>query len=135
MTAEVAFAVSDEHQARHRIDAARTPRRRGSPRWGSPASPASTLPENRRMLRVFHEAGWEVDNEHVGVVELSFPIDDDERTRGAVPARASGRARSMERLLHPQSVAVISASRAEHTRSTTCSSTSSRAGSPARSTP
>src|SRR4051794_23237171 len=109
--AEVAFAVSDEHQARgigsmlleHLAAVGRT--------TGLQRFTASTLPENRRMLRVFHEAGWEVDREHVeGVVELSFPIDDDEKTREVLYRREHlAEARSMERLLHPRSIAVIGA--------------------------
>ena len=114
--AEVAFAVSDEHQARgigsmlleHLAAVGRT--------MGLQRFTASTLPENRRMLRVFHEAGWEVDREHVeGVVELSFRIDDDEKTREVLYRREHlAEARSMERLLHPRSVAVIGASREPH---------------------
>jgi acyl-CoA synthetase (NDP forming)/GNAT superfamily N-acetyltransferase len=116
-SAEVAFAVSDEHQARgigsilleHLASVGRT--------MGLRRFTASTLPENRRMLRVFHEAGWEVDREHIeGVVELSFPIDDDEKTREVLYRREHlAEARSMERLLHPQSIAVIGASREPHT--------------------
>lgn len=116
-SAEVAFAVSDEHQARgigsilleHLAAVGRT--------MGLRRFTASTLPENRRMLRVFHEAGWEVDREHVeGVVELSFPIDDDEKTREVLYRREHlAEARSMERLLHPQSIAVVGASREPHT--------------------
>jgi acyl-CoA synthetase (NDP forming)/GNAT superfamily N-acetyltransferase len=115
--AEVAFAVSDEHQARGigsilLEQLASVGRTMGLRRFT-----ASTLPENRRMLRVFHEAGWEVDREHVeGVVELSFPIDDDEKTREVLYRREHlAEARSMERLLHPQSIAVIGASREPHT--------------------
>ena len=114
--AEVAFAVSDEHQARgigsmlleHLAAVGRT--------MGLQRFTASTLPENRRMLRVFHEAGWEVDREHVeGVVELSFRIDDDEKTREVLYRREHlAEARSMERLLHPHSIAVIGASREPH---------------------
>ena len=114
--AEVAFAVSDEHQARgigsmlleHLAAVGRT--------MGLRRFTASTLPENRRMLRVFHEAGWEVDREHVeGVVELSFPIDDDERTREVLYRREHlAEARSVERLLHPRAIAVIGASREPH---------------------
>jgi acyl-CoA synthetase (NDP forming)/GNAT superfamily N-acetyltransferase len=116
-SAEVAFAVSDEHQARgigsmlleHLAAVGRT--------TGLLRFTASTLPENRRMLRVFHEAGWEVAREHVeGVVELSFPIDDDEKTREVLHRREHlAEARSVERLLHPHSIAVIGASREPHT--------------------
>jgi acyl-CoA synthetase (NDP forming)/GNAT superfamily N-acetyltransferase len=116
-SAEVAFAVSDEHQARgigsilleHLASVGRT--------MGLRRFTASTLPENRRMLRVFHEAGWEIDREHVeGVVELSFPIDDDEKTREVLYRREHlAEARSVERLLHPRSIAVIGASREPHT--------------------
>jgi len=116
-SAEVAFAVSDEHQARgigsmlleHLAAVGRT--------TGLERFTASTLPENRRMLRVFHEAGWEVAREHVeGVVELSFPIGDDEKTREVLHRREHlAEARSVERLLHPRSIAVIGASREPHT--------------------
>jgi acyl-CoA synthetase (NDP forming)/GNAT superfamily N-acetyltransferase len=115
--AEVAFAVADEHQARGigsmlLEHLAAVGRAAGLQRFT-----ASTLPENRRMLRVFHEAGWEVDREHVeGVVELSFPIDDDDATREVLYRREHlAEARSMERLLHPRTIAVVGASREPHT--------------------
>jgi acyl-CoA synthetase (NDP forming)/GNAT superfamily N-acetyltransferase len=111
--AEVAFAVADEHQARGigsllLEHLAATGRAAGLTRFE-----ASTLAENRRMLRVFHEAGWDVTREHVeGVVELSFPIDDDARAREVLYRREHfAEARSVERLLHPGSIAVIGASR------------------------
>jgi acyl-CoA synthetase (NDP forming)/GNAT superfamily N-acetyltransferase len=111
--AEVAFAVADEHQARGigsmlLEHLAATGRAAGLQRFS-----ASTLAENRRMLRVFHEAGWDVEKEHAeGVVELSFPIDDDERTRAVLYRREHlAEARSMDRVLHPTSIAVVGAGR------------------------
>ncbi|GAB3540097.1 bifunctional GNAT family N-acetyltransferase/acetate--CoA ligase family protein [Arthrobacter tecti] len=111
--AEVAFNVSDAHQGRglgsilleHLAAAARE---NGISRFT-----AEVLPENRKMITVFAEAGYEVDRHFDdGVVELTFNIDPTERSRAVMEAREHrAEARSMETLLTPSSVAVIGASR------------------------
>ncbi len=111
--AEVAFNVSDAHQGRglgsilleHLAAAARE---NGISRFT-----AEVLPENRKMITVFAEAGYEVERHFDdGVVELTFTIDPTDRSRAVMEAREHrAEARSMEMLLTPSSVAVIGASR------------------------
>ncbi|WP_298252830.1 bifunctional GNAT family N-acetyltransferase/acetate--CoA ligase family protein [uncultured Arthrobacter sp.] len=113
LEAEVAFNVSDSYQGRglgsilleHLAAAARE---NGIRRFS-----AEVLPENRKMITVFAEAGYEV-NRHFddGVVMLGFDIDPTRRSRAVMEAREHrAEARSMAELLTPSSVAVIGASR------------------------
>lgn len=107
--AEVAFNISDAHQGRglgsilleHLAAAARE---NGITRFT-----AEVLPENRKMLTVFAEAGYEVDRHFDdGVVSLSFDIDPTERSRVVMESREHrAEARSVASLLAPGSVAVI----------------------------
>lgn len=111
--AEVAFNVSDAYQGRglgsilleHLAAAAREN--------GIRHFTAEVLPENRKMITVFAEAGYEVERRFDdGVVELNFNIDPTERSRAVMEAREHrAEARSMQTLLAPTSVAVIGASR------------------------
>lgn len=113
LEAEVAFNVSDYHQGRgvgsilleHLAAAARE---NGVRRFS-----AEVLPENRKMITVFAEAGYEVERHFDdGVVMLSFDIDPTRRSRAVMEAREHrAEARSMAELLTPSSVAVIGASR------------------------
>ncbi|TYC98595.1 GNAT family N-acetyltransferase [Arthrobacter echini] len=113
LEAEVAFNVSDSYQGRglgsilleHLATAARE---NGIRRFS-----AEVLPENRKMITVFAEAGYEV-NRHFddGVVMLGFDIDPTRKSRAVMEAREHrAEARSMAELLTPSSVAVIGASR------------------------
>jgi acyl-CoA synthetase (NDP forming)/GNAT superfamily N-acetyltransferase len=109
--AEVAFVVEDAHQARgigsvlieHLIAAAREE--------GIEAFVADVLPVNRTMLRVFSEAGFQVQRAfNDGVVHLWFPIAptaDSRRVQFYREQRAE--ARSMARILAPAGVAVYGA--------------------------
>ncbi|ALE91876.1 GCN5 family acetyltransferase [Arthrobacter alpinus] len=112
--AEVAFNVSDAHQGRgvgsilleHLAVAARE---NGIYRFT-----ADVLPENRKMMQVFSDAGYEV-HRHFddGVVALAFDIDPTEKSRAVMEAREHrAEARSVAGLVAPASVAVIGASRA-----------------------
>ncbi|WP_104092233.1 GNAT family N-acetyltransferase [Arthrobacter sp. GMC3] len=112
--AEVAFNVSDAHQGRgvgsilleHLAVAARE---NGIDRFT-----ADILPENRKMMQVFSEAGYEV-HRHFddGVVALAFDIDPTEKSRAVMESREHrAEARSVAGLVAPASVAVIGASRA-----------------------
>jgi acyl-CoA synthetase (NDP forming)/RimJ/RimL family protein N-acetyltransferase len=113
LEAEVAFNVSDHHQGRgvgsilleHLAAAARE---NGIRRFS-----AEVLPENRKMITVFAEAGYEVERHFDdGVVMLSFDIDPTRKSRAVMEAREHrAEARSMAELLTPSSVAVIGASR------------------------
>lgn len=111
--AEVAFNISDKHQGRglgsilleHLAAAARDN--------GISKFSAEVLPENRKMLQVFSEAGYEV-HRHFddGVVSLTFHIDPTDKSRAVMESREHrAEARSVASLLTPASVAVIGASR------------------------
>ncbi|MCG2624181.1 GNAT family N-acetyltransferase [Arthrobacter sp. I2-34] len=112
--AEVAFNISDAHQGRglgsilleHLAAAARE---HGIRRFS-----AEVLPENRKMITVFNDAGYEVRRHFEdGVVMLEFNIDPTERSRAVMESREHrAEARSVASLLAPESVAVISAGRA-----------------------
>ncbi|WP_395110702.1 GNAT family N-acetyltransferase [Actinomadura sp. SCN-SB] len=115
-TAEVAFLVEDAHQGRglgavmleHIAAAARE---RGVDRFV-----ASVLPDNRRMTRVFRDVGYRVGQRfEEGVIELVLDLEPTETSVEVMAAREHrAESRSIQRLLFPGSVAVIGASRAEH---------------------
>ncbi|WUI01879.1 GNAT family N-acetyltransferase [Spirillospora sp. NBC_00431] len=115
-TAEVAFLVEDAHQGRglgpvlleHIAAAARE---RGVRRFV-----ASVLPDNRRMTRVFREAGYRAEQRYEeGVIELVLDLEPTATSMEVMAAREHrAESRSIQRLLFPRSVAVIGASRAEH---------------------
>ncbi len=111
--AEVAFNISDGHQGRglgsilleHLAAAARE---NGIRRFS-----AEVLPENRKMIGVFADAGYEV-RRHFddGVIALDFNIDPTEKSLAVMEAREHrAEARSVADLLAPSSIAVIGASR------------------------
>jgi acyl-CoA synthetase (NDP forming)/RimJ/RimL family protein N-acetyltransferase len=115
--AEVAFNISDHHQGRglgsvlleHLAAAALE---RGIQRFE-----AEVLPQNRKMVGVFRDAGYEVSNHYDdGVISLAFDIDPTERSMAVMAAREHrAEAASLAALLHPRSVAVIGASSTEGT--------------------
>ncbi|MCR8674876.1 GNAT family N-acetyltransferase [Micrococcus sp. HG099] len=111
--AEVAFNISDAAQGRglgsilmeHLAVAARE--------HGIRRFTAEVLPENRKMLSVFQESGFEVTRRFEdGVVAVEFPIDPTARWRAVVESREHrAEARSVAELVAPESVAVVGASR------------------------
>jgi acyl-CoA synthetase (NDP forming)/RimJ/RimL family protein N-acetyltransferase len=111
--AEVAFNIADAHQGRgigsilleHLAAAARE---NGIHRFS-----AEVLPENRKMLMVFSDAGYDVKRHFDdGVVSLEFNIDPTDKSRAVMESREHrAEARSVQDLLAPSSVAVIGASR------------------------
>jgi acyl-CoA synthetase (NDP forming)/GNAT superfamily N-acetyltransferase len=110
--AEVAFVIADEMQGRglgpllleHLAEAARE---RGVRRFV-----AETLPTNRRMLAVFASAGYGVKRRfEEGVVMVGFSLAPTDESVAVARAREQrAEARSVARLLRPESVAVIGAS-------------------------
>lgn len=111
--AEVSFNISDRHQGRGLGSVllehlAAAGRERGIERFS-----AEVLPENRKMLTVFSEAGYEVQRKYEdGVVLLEFPIDPTDKSRAVMESREHrAEARSVGELLAPEHVAVIGASR------------------------
>jgi acyl-CoA synthetase (NDP forming)/GNAT superfamily N-acetyltransferase len=111
--AEVAFVVADEHQGRgigsvllEHLAAAAEPA-------GISRFVAEVLPENGPMLRVFADAGYQVNRSYAdGVVHLTFPIAPTDRSREVQAFRERRtEARSVARLLKPRAVAVYGVSR------------------------
>ena len=115
--AEVAFLVEDRHQGRglgqllleHLAQAARE--------HGITRFTAEVLPDNRKMMSVFTEAGYHVARQFEdGVVGVVFDIAPTDTSYGVMQSREQrSEATSIERLLTPSSVAVIGASRREDT--------------------
>lgn len=111
--AEVAFLVQDAHQGRGVASAlmehiAAVARERGIRRFI-----AEVLPANRKMIKVFTDAGYTQQRSFTdGVVRLELdlePTDASLAVQRAREQRAEGR--SVQRLLAPQSVVVIGAGR------------------------
>ena len=111
--AEVAFAVDDREQGRglgtlmleYLVAAARE---RGIHRFV-----AFVLSDNQQMLRVFSAAGFDAHKRWGGgLVEVRFDIEPTPGSLSALRAREhSSEVRSVERLLCPQSIAVVGANR------------------------
>ncbi len=115
--AEVAFVVEDAHQGRGLASVllehiAAAARERGMRRFI-----ADVLPENRRMINVFREAGYTAQQTFdEGVIRLMLDLQPTDVSREVMQAREQrAESRSIARLLFPQSVAVIGASRTAHT--------------------
>ncbi|MGB3827648.1 MAG: GNAT family N-acetyltransferase [Ornithinimicrobium sp.] len=111
-TAEVAFNVADAHRGRgigsvlleHLADI-------GS-QIGVRRFLAEVLPQNRRMLGVFRDAGYEVSHEFDdGLIAVSFDIEPTDRSRAVRMSREHrAEGRSVRRVLTPSSVAVVGVS-------------------------
>jgi acetyl coenzyme A synthetase (ADP forming)-like protein len=111
-TAEVAFAVLDEHQGRgigtvlleHLLRIAR--------RHGISTFQADVLGENNRMLEVFAKSGLVATRSlAAGVIHLAFPVAETTESQALTEERAQrAAAASIRTLLHPRSVAVVGAS-------------------------
>jgi acyl-CoA synthetase (NDP forming)/RimJ/RimL family protein N-acetyltransferase len=111
--AEVAFLVDDAHQGRGLATMLLEYLVARAEEVGITRFVADTLPENVRMLRVFHEAGF--DDQRTfgdGVIRVAFPIRPTEASVAASHDRERhAAARSVRRILAPRNVAVIGASR------------------------
>jgi acyl-CoA synthetase (NDP forming)/GNAT superfamily N-acetyltransferase len=111
--AEAAFIVDDEHQGRglatvlveYLVVAARES--------ALEALTAQVLPNNRRMMSVLHQVGFEVTSAFSeGVVEVRLELESTPQSAAKIDDRERrAEARSVERLLFPSSVAVIGAGR------------------------
>lgn len=112
-TAEVAFFVDDEHNGRGLASLmleylAAAGRENGIQRFV-----ATTLPTNKKMLGVFHSAGYDVASRlDEGVIEIGFDIDTTGRSLAAIDRRErAAEAASIRPMLEPRSIAVIGAGR------------------------
>ncbi|AUG79994.1 Acyl-CoA synthetase [Kitasatospora sp. MMS16-BH015] len=111
--AEVAFLVQDAHQGRGVASAllehiAACAQERGIRRFT-----AEVLPENRKMVKVFTDAGYTQRRSFAdGVVHLEFDLEPTAASLAVMRAREHrAEARSIQRLLTPRSVAVLGVSR------------------------
>lgn len=115
--AEVAFAVVDEHRGRgigtlllqHLAPIARAN--------GVSEFEADMLGENNQMIEVFANSGFRVSRSlEEGVVHISFPTEETDQFVSATFHRERiAAAQSIRNLLHPNSVAVVGASRTQGT--------------------
>lgn len=111
--AEVAFNIADAHQGRGIGSILLEHLAAAAHENGIQKFTAEVLPENRKMLMVFSDAGYDVKRHFDdGVVSLEFNIDPTEKSRAVMESREHrAEARSVRDLLTPSSVAVIGASR------------------------
>ena len=112
-SAEVAFNISDHYQGKgigsvlleHLAAIARD--------VGITRFTAEVLPQNRKMLSVFYDAGYDV-TRHIedGVVEVGFDIEPTDSSKAVAMSREHrAEALSVAAILHPRTIAVIGASR------------------------
>ncbi|MFJ3956596.1 GNAT family N-acetyltransferase [Arthrobacter sp. NPDC090010] len=113
LEAEVAFNISDRHQGRGLGSILLEHLAAAALENGIRRFSAEVLPENRKMLGVFADAGYEVKRQFEdGVVLVVFDIDPTVKSRAVMESREHrAEARSVQELLAPRSVAVIGASR------------------------
>lgn len=114
--AEVAFFTDEAHRGRGIATLLLEYLAAAARQIGLSGFVAQVLPENRRMLSVFRRAGFEVESTFAdGVIEVSVGIEPTPQARALVAERArASYARSIHRLLAPRSIAVVGASRDEH---------------------
>lgn len=112
-SAEVAFNISDAYQGRGVGSVMLEHLAVVAQEQGITAFVAEVLPQNRKMLSVFSDAGYEVERSiEDGVVSIRFEIKPTERSE-AVRLSREHRAESvsMHSVLFPDSIAVVGASR------------------------
>lgn len=110
--AEVAFNVADDFQGRGVGSVLLEHLAVIGAESGVQEFVADVLPQNRKMMGVFTDAGYEVDRRFDdGVISLSFRIEPTEQSQAVRAAREQrAEARSVHTLLSPESVAVIGVS-------------------------
>jgi acyl-CoA synthetase (NDP forming)/RimJ/RimL family protein N-acetyltransferase len=111
--AEVAFFIDDEHHGRGMATVLLEYLAEAAREAGISGFTASVLPQNRKMLGVFTQAGFTASSRFEdGVIEVTLDIEPTPEALAAIEARAgTAEARSVERLLKPTSIAVVGASR------------------------
>ncbi|WP_433500392.1 GNAT family N-acetyltransferase [Sphaerimonospora sp. CA-214678] len=111
--AEVAFLVEDAHQGRGVAAVLMEHLRAAAREHGIRTFIADVLPGNHRMLRLFRQAGYTAQSQFEdGVVRMTLDLSSTETALEVRLAREHrSEARSIARLLTPDSVAVIGASR------------------------
>lgn len=112
-SAEVAFNISDSFQGRGVGSVLLEHLAVIAQEAGVAEFIAEVLPQNRKMLSVFSDAGYEVDR-HIedGIVSIRFEIRPTERSEAVRLSREHrAEAVSMHAVLFPESIAVVGASR------------------------
>ena len=111
--AEVAFFTDDAHQGRGLATVLLEYLAAAAREVGLTGFTAQVLPQNRKMLSVFKQAGFEASSRFTdGVIEVELSIEPTPEALAVIEARArSAFAQSVRRLLAPRSVAVVGASR------------------------
>lgn len=111
--AEVAFFTDDAHQGRGMATVLLEYLAAVARDAGIDGFVAQVLPQNRRMLSVFKQVGFDVHSSFEdGVIEVELGIAPTEEARARMEERAQKAfARSVQRILAPSSIAVIGASR------------------------
>lgn len=111
-SAEVAFVVDDNHQGRGLGPVLLEHLAGAAAENGLERFIAEVLAENRHMVSVFREAGYQVSRSYEGgVVHLEFDIDRTEALLSVRNARErAAEARSVRNVLTPRAIAVIGAS-------------------------
>ena len=114
-SAEVAFNISDHYQGKGIGSVLLEHLAAIAEELGISRFTAEVLPQNRKMLAVFSDAGYEVSRRiEDGVVEVAFDIEPTDRSKAVAMSREHrAESRSMHALLHPRSIAVVGASRRE----------------------
>jgi acyl-CoA synthetase (NDP forming)/RimJ/RimL family protein N-acetyltransferase len=115
--AEVAFFIDDAHHGRGMATVLLEYLAAAAREAGISGFTASVLPQNRKMLGVFTQAGFTASSRfEEGVIEVTLDIEPTPEALAAIEERAgTAEARSVERLLRPTSIAVVGASRAPGT--------------------
>ena len=112
-SAEVAFNISDHFQGKGIGSVMLEHLAAIAQEMGITRFVAEVLPQNRKMLTVFKDAGYEVTH-HIedGVVEVAFDIKPTEQSKAVQLSREHrAESRSMRTILFPERVAIIGASR------------------------
>ncbi len=111
--AEVAFFVDDANHGRGLATLLLEHLAARAREVGLSGFTASVLPDNRRMIGVFTQAGFETATRFAdGVVEVRLDLQPTPEAEAAIEARArTAAAQAVRRLLSPRSVAVIGAGR------------------------
>ena len=111
--AEVAFFVDDANHGRGLATVLLEHLAARAREVGLTGFTASVLPENRKMIGVFTQAGFETATRYAdGVIEVRLGLQPTPEAEAAIEGRArSAAAEAVRRLLAPRSVAVIGASR------------------------
>ena len=112
-SAEVAFNISDHFQGKGIGSVLLEHLAAIAQEFGIARFTAEVLPQNRKMLSVFSDAGYDV-KRHIedGVVEVGFDIEPTDSSKAVAMSREHrAEALSVRSILHPSTIAVIGASR------------------------